>query len=78
MAGTKHAEKEVSRDHILQTSIPDKEFGSSFEGTGEPWQVSSARRAGTGLCFREVPLAFRLRVTGRKGGKTGTGDQGGC
>lgn len=78
MAVTKHAEKEVSRDHILQMSSPDKEFGSSLEGTGEPWQVLSTRRAGTGLCFREAPLAFSLRVAGRKEGKTGTGDQGGC
>lgn len=71
MAGTKGEEKEISRDHILQISIPDEEFRYSFDGTGEPWQVWGTRRAGTVLCFR-------LRVAGRERGKTGEGDQGGC
>lgn len=69
VAGTKGEEKEMSRDHILQTSIPDEAFRFSFEGTGEPWQVWGTRRAGTVLCFRKTPLAFQVEGSWERKGQ---------
>lgn len=60
MAGAKGREKEVSMDHIRKAAIPDEEFRSSLEGTGEPWQVWGTRRVGTSEHLTSCFLAMSL------------------